>query len=112
MSEVNIDHTTIENLRELLGEGFGLLLDTYLSDGNERIRLIEEALNKQDLAVVCDQAHGLKGSNRNLGINALAELCGDIEDQTRKGNATDLEQKISALKQEFAATSVEIEKLR
>lgn len=109
-----LDPLVIDSLRELLGKEFGLLVETYISDGQKRIDLLDKALTENDLLAVSNEAHALKGSNRNLGIQALVTLAEQIETQTRQGAAkdesvdADLEQKVSALKQEFAATCDEL----
>jgi len=107
-----LDHEALMSLKELLGENFDLLLETYVTDGNARLAALVEAFKLGDMNVVREQAHGLKGSSNNLGIAALGAICNEVEQQAKNCQSDGLEQKISSLQQMFAAACDEIESLR
>ena len=107
----HVDASMLDGLKELLGDRFVLLIEQYLADCSARIARIEPALACDDLLVVKNEAHGLKGSCRNIGANALAQICADIEDRARFGEAVGLQQKFADVQQEFAAVSHELETL-
>ncbi len=111
MTQAVLDQDMLQGLKTLLGDKFTQLVDAYISDGEARLQRLQSALETTDLGVIKDEAHGIKGSSRNIGANPLAEICEDIEAQARKGDATDMEQKISAVQQGFAAVCRELQAL-
>ena len=64
----------------LMNEGFAALLDAYLDDSERRMGEIGDALDSGDLERLRTAAHALKGSSANVGAEALAALCGELED--------------------------------
>lgn len=106
-----IDPDMLMSLKELLGDKFGQLISAFLSDCTSRFERLNMASEIQDLEIIKNEAHGVKGSARNIGAPALAEACSTIEDQARQGKPEGLEQKISAAEQIFAAVSEELKQL-
>lgn len=98
-----IDQAMLEQLQELLGERFAELVDRFVGDGNKRMALLRSAVPARDYDVIHAEAHGLKGSSRNIGANTLGTLCGDLEHLGRVGEDQDIETLFAALEQEFAA---------
>ena len=43
MSEAHIDNQVLASLREVMEEEYPILLDTFLVDSDERLRLLREA---------------------------------------------------------------------
>lgn len=107
-----LDMVVIHQLKDLLGHRFDFLLDTYLSDCEQRMERLLAAMAAQDYVTVAEQSHGIKGSNLNLGCSALVDICRDIEESAREGDLAHMEQKISSLQQVFAATCREIRAIR
>ena len=103
MTTANIDTGALEGLKELLGESFVQLIETYLRDSKIRIEKIEKAISDKDLDEVMQQAHGLKGSSRNVGIITIGDISERMEHESRAGEDTQLLQHFSAIEQEFAA---------
>lgn len=81
MSEIHMDEQVISSLREVMEEGFADLLDTFLSDSEERIDQLRKAHGANDLTLV---AHSFKGSSSNMGATRLAQLCGQLEERAKK----------------------------
>lgn len=106
-----IDHAMLAGLKDLLGEKFEQLVSAYIDDCTGRLKRLADAEKVNDLSVIKDESHGIKGSSRNMGANPLADLCAVIEDQARAGDDTDLAQRISAVQQEFAAVEKELNAL-
>lgn len=106
-----LESEIIESLRELLADDFVQLVSTFIDDGERRLDLISKALVSNDLKTICDEAHGLKGSSQNIGATALAEITEKVENQTRKGDGSDLQQDFSSIQQLFAATANELRSL-
>lgn len=105
MSEAEVDLDNLNMLKELLADRFQELIDTFISDSVERIAKLKEALAAGDMNQVTHQAHGLKGSCRNIGANPMAAICEIVEDQSRKNALEDGEQHLAAIEQKFAAVT-------
>ncbi|WP_053981252.1 Hpt domain-containing protein [Marinagarivorans algicola] len=102
MSEaVNLD--VLDELKELLDDGFPLLVERFVADGQERVDKILLALEEQNPQLLYTEAHGLKGSSRNIGAGPLADLCGQLEAMGHANDLTAAETIVAALKTEFSA---------
>lgn len=98
-----IDANMIEQLKELLEDRFGELVERFISDGSLRVERLKAAVPKCDFAVIHAEAHGLKGSSRNIGANPLGQACEELENRGRFNNDEDLVTLLAAVEQEFAA---------
>ena len=86
MTEMAIlDKDVIAGLKELLGEGFVMLVDRFASDGAERFERMQQALVSNNAEALYGEAHGLKGSCRNVGAMLLAQYCQDLERISEQG---------------------------
>ncbi len=103
-----LDLDNLNMLKDLLGERFAELIDTFLKDSSERISLITSGLADADDSVVRHAAHGLKGSCRNIGANPLADICSVLEDQAVAGEIEDGQQQLAAIEQKLAAVTSEL----
>jgi len=104
-SEADLDMVMLEGLKKLLADKFDELITTFNSDCAARIGRIADALPDQNFTVICHEAHGVKGSCRNMGVNSLAELCDKMESKARVQDGSDMEQLFAAIEQQFAAAS-------
>ncbi|HEX7036023.1 MAG TPA: Hpt domain-containing protein [Pseudomonadales bacterium] len=75
-----LDRALLEERRMLMNDGFAALLDAYLDDSERRMGEIGDALESGDLERLRRAAHALKGSAANVGAEALAVLCEELED--------------------------------
>ena len=100
-----IDSATLDSLKELLGDAFGQLIETYLTDSEARVQKLKKAIAAPDYEEITHEAHGLKGSSRNLGIVQLGDICEKLEQESREGNGENFEQYVSAVEQQFAAVT-------
>lgn len=98
-----IDGAMLAQLQELLGERFAELIDRFINDGTRRMTLLQSAVPVRDFEVIHAEAHGLKGSSRNIGANDLGNICGELEQRGRDGDTTDVDTLFAAVEQEFAA---------
>ena len=104
MNEPVLDRAMVDSLQDLLGEKFNVMVDAYLSDCSARLDRLKCAIEGElDLTIVKNEAHGIKGSSRNLGANPLADICALVENKARAGDASELAQNISAIEKKFAA---------
>ncbi len=106
-----LDLDNLNMLKDLLGERFGELIETFLKDSSERVSLMTSGLGDADDVVVRHAAHGLKGSCRNIGANPLGDICAVLEDQATAGSIQDGQQQLAAIAQKLAAVTSELKAL-
>ncbi|RYZ88293.1 MAG: Hpt domain-containing protein [Moraxellaceae bacterium] len=102
VDEVSLNTEMLEELRELLADSFNELIDRYLSDSQARFNLLQQAIAEQDFKVIYYEAHGIKGSSRNMGANRLAELMGQLEASGHAQNALNLHEVFTEAQLEYA----------
>lgn len=98
-------HTeTIQALKKLQEDAEPQLLQDliglFFKTTPERLKLIEEAIDKQDLHQLSMAAHSLKSSALNLGLTELGEACSKLEVLGKKGvleGSKNLLQQVQAL---------------
>jgi HPt (histidine-containing phosphotransfer) domain-containing protein len=61
------------------------LLDIYLNESPKLIESVEKYVHAKDMPNLTIAAHTLKGSSKNLGANALGDLCYQFEEYGRTG---------------------------
>lgn len=88
----NIDAATIEELKDLMGDGFSNLVETYLANAEKYMSAINEGFANGNSAQVEEAAHPLKSSSGNMGLMALSELAKQVESAATesKNGAEDL----------------------
>ena len=92
-----MDEQVISSLREVMEGGFADLLDTFLSDSEERIDQLHNAQEARDLTLV---AHSFKGSS-NMGATRLALLCGQLEERAQKKQLADIKELVIEINDEY-----------
>jgi CheY-like chemotaxis protein len=78
------------------------LVQAFLSDAPERIRVIETAIETGDLGRVALEAHALRGGLASAGAKGIATLCGQLEAEAKTGDAEAAELTASGLDQALA----------
>ncbi|MFL0809568.1 MAG: Hpt domain-containing protein [Agarilytica sp.] len=104
MSE-EIDENNLAMLKDLLGDKFDELVDTFLQDSRQRYKAMQVGLDNGDINELRHQVHGLKGSCRNIGVNPLADLCQILETQAEEGTLKNELQQMAAIEQKLAVVS-------
>ena len=120
-SEVNISKPdtqlivnlkTLNRLKEMTGEGdlafFKKVLKMFISQGDELLVEIADALTARDTTKLGSLAHKFKGSALNLGAEAIAETCRVIELKGRVNDATGMEELVKKLTRDFSFTKAEL----
>ena len=84
MSEL-VDETALIELRDVMGDLFSKLVDTFHTDGQVRIQAMYVAINDQDSESLRKAAHTFKGSASNVCALHLASRLKAIEDFAKAG---------------------------
>lgn len=74
-----LNATTIEELKDIMGDEFTHLVETFLVDSVSRIATIKEAIANTDAEAVRRSAHSFKGSASNMGAEQLVAVCQKLE---------------------------------
>jgi HPt (histidine-containing phosphotransfer) domain-containing protein len=86
---------------------YPLLLDTFVADSEERLRLLHEALRNGDGHELRLAAHSFKGSCSNMGAPLLAQLCKQLEDDSRSDTVLDdAPEVLEQIEREFAIVRI------
>ncbi len=106
-----LDARVVAELKELLGEGFPLLVERYVGDCGKRMQRLKSAVETSDFATIFHESHGVKGSSKNIGATRLGVLCAELEHNGQAEVAAGNEQLFAAIEQEFADVCCELENL-
>jgi histidine phosphotransfer protein HptB len=110
--DASLDTQMLDDLKELLGESFNELINRYLSDSSARFALLQTAVASQDFKTIYYEAHGVKGSSRNMGANKLAEICGKLEALGHGQNFSGVPELLEQAQAEYAHVSQLLEGFR
>ena len=100
MSEA-IDLSVYAGIRKLMGDAISELLEAYLEDTTEFVRLLREACDSDDYAAMQVPAHSMKSSSANVGAMRLSALAKKLEEQVRSDSLLDVEKQVSEIEEEF-----------
>lgn len=102
MAERHLDEAALVTLKDIMLDGFGLLVATFVNDSLARLQLLSEAAQQGDAAAVWRTAHSFKGSSSNMAAPRLAALCHQLEQLARDGQLDGAPALIEAIAREFA----------
>lgn len=88
----HLDLQVVKELKDVMGDEFSLLVDTFVNDSALRIAAINEAVSSGSTDSIRRAAHSFKGSASNMGAVHLANLCGFMEERGRTGEIEGIEQ--------------------
>ena len=77
----HLDMDALNELKQVMGDEFSLLIETFENDSVLRIEAIREAVATADPDAIRRAAHNFKGSAGNMGAAQLAELCRQMENR-------------------------------
>jgi HPt (histidine-containing phosphotransfer) domain-containing protein len=95
-----LDMRAVGELREIMGEDFPLLIDTFVRDSEMRLADLHQSLADGDNESFRRAAHSFKGSAGNLGAKQLTEVCRQLElagSENRLQDAQPLLEKLAVL---------------
>lgn len=83
----HVDLEVLKELRQVMGEDFQSLIETFERDSEMRIDAIREAVATADPDAIRRTAHSFKGSASNMGAPRLTRLCRALEELGRNGQS-------------------------
>lgn len=102
MSIRHVDDDVLRELQVVMGDDFGNLLQTFVTDSTARIAAAQQAAAAADGEALRRAAHSFKGSSGNMGALQLSELCRQIEELAHSGQVDRCIPLLAALSEEFA----------
>ncbi len=106
MSNAHLDSAVLATLQDVMESEYPVLLDTFLADSEERVRLLTRACQAGEAETLRQAAHSFKGSCSNMGATLLAELCRDLEDLARREQLDHAPALIESIEREFAIIGI------
>jgi HPt (histidine-containing phosphotransfer) domain-containing protein len=106
MSDIHLDSTVLAALQDVMEDEYPVLLDTFLADSEERLRLLRQAARAADGQGLRLAAHSFKGSCSNMGAPLLAGLCKQLEDIGRRELLSEAPAVIEQIEREFAIVRI------
>ncbi|MBH3386021.1 MULTISPECIES: Hpt domain-containing protein [Pseudomonas] len=98
MTDMHIDHRVLNDLREVMEDGYLKLVETFLEDSECRVGQLHAAKSAPELRAA---AHSFKGSSSNMGAMVLASLCQQLEERARRPPLYGIEDLISRIDLEY-----------
>lgn len=106
MSDPHLDTVVLAALQDVMEDEYPLLLDTFLADSEERVRLLHQAQEAGDAQGVRLAAHSFKGSCSNMGAPHLAGLCKSLEEVGRRELLDEVADLLERIEREFAIVRI------
>ena len=97
----HINNTALDELKSIMGDDFGLLIETFTKDSESRIEALGVAIDNQNSELLRTTAHSFKGSSSNVGAPALADYCYQLEKMARAENLVNSAGVLNRVKEEF-----------
>ncbi len=102
----HLDSSVLATLQDVMEAEYPVLLDTFLLDSEERLRLLQQACRSGEAESLRQAAHSFKGSCSNMGAVLLAELCRQLEEAAQLGQIDAALQLIEHIEREFAIVRI------
>jgi len=106
VADIHLDSAVLAGLQDIMEAEYPLLLDTFVADSEERLRLLHAALANSDAHELRLAAHSFKGSCSNMGAPMLANLCKQLEDDSRTEVLADAPHVLEQIEREFAIVRI------
>lgn len=101
VNKPHLDEEALAELQDVMGDEFEMLIDTYISDSQERIDSMKMAIIDKDAGALAKTAHSFKGSCINIGAPRLGELCREAEKAGRDERLNDVSPVLESIEAEF-----------
>jgi len=80
--EINQD--AFEQVKELMGEKFPILVETYLRSTRDHVEKLRQGFEAQSAKTIADSAHAMKSSSGNMGLVGLSASASELEAKARE----------------------------
>ena len=97
-----LDQAKLGELREVLGEDFPDLVQTFLNGTANYLERLRTAAGEGDIDAIARVAHGLKGSSGNIGAMSLSSLCDELVTSARRGDLENAPDWVARIEAEYA----------
>jgi HPt (histidine-containing phosphotransfer) domain-containing protein len=104
----HLDQAATQELRNIMGSDFGLLVQTFVRDSAQRIEAIRSGIKTGDADMLRRAAHSFKGSAANMGAPRLADICRSLEELGRIGDTSSAHPLVDELVIEYGAVEREL----
>lgn len=98
----HVDTNTLHELKEVMGEDYVTLLETFVGDAQVRLEELNASVNKMDAEAIRQASHAFKGSCANIGAVCLADLCRQAEKMGREAQLQNIQPLVDQIKQEYS----------
>jgi PAS domain S-box-containing protein len=90
-------------LEEFMGkkEILAKVLDVFLENARNQIKVLGQAINDKDLEIVKKEAHTLKGGAANLTAQGLSRIASELEDMGKSGKPQGMDKVLEKFEKEF-----------
>ncbi len=111
MANNSINLTTLNELKEIMGDDFSELVTIFISDGNTQLDNLDTAIASSNAEDTRRIAHTLKGSSANLGIDTLSQMCKELEVCAADNNLSCANDLFNTISNEYNEVKVQLEDL-
>jgi len=106
VSDLHLDSVVLAALQDVMEDEYPVLLDTFLADSEERLRLMQLARRESDAQGLRQAAHSFKGSCSNMGAPMLANLCKQLEEAARREQLDEAPKLLERIEREYAIVRI------
>ncbi len=106
-----INTVKFEETKVLMGNSFGQIMDAFIESGTKNIADMNEHLISENFEELRGSAHALKGSSAMLGIQALSDICREVEENCRLNEVNNITEKIETISMLFEKSQQHIDHL-
>lgn len=106
VADIHLDSAVLAVLQDIMGDEYAVLLETFLADSEERLRLLRRAELTADAQGLRLAAHSFKGSCSNMGTPLLAGLCKELEDLGQRQELGNVPGLLEQIEREFAIVRI------
>jgi HPt (histidine-containing phosphotransfer) domain-containing protein len=102
LTESALDMDSLAELAELMGEGLGDVVRTYLKDTPDQLANMANAIEQKDYSLLGRCAHSLKSSSQSVGAIMVARVAAALEQVAREqGAISEAERLVAACRAAF-----------
>ncbi len=106
MSDIHLDSAVLAALQDVMEDEYPVLLDTFLTDSEERLLSLRQAERSADAQSLRLVAHSFKGSCSNMGALTLVGLCRHLEEAGRREQLEQAPELVEQIEREFAIVRI------